>query len=186
MSYADYVEKSRCRHESLAAIEIEPTEQITWKKRNVYRLVTVRQTPPALIEWQKLFYPSVAEASGHPFLKVRLDSDCKPRRSAEFLRFTWYPTWHGRIRGRQPNLSWPFSRVSMNPRALPPLRLQIGSAIRGHPDRPGIPSGLKTLSGVARRRFLLRHRAGRHLRSEPQNRCAPDRPDLSRRVLRAL
>jgi hypothetical protein len=55
MTHADHVEKSRCRHESLAAIEIEPTEQITWKKRKVYRLVTVRQTPPVLIEWQKLF-----------------------------------------------------------------------------------------------------------------------------------
>jgi hypothetical protein len=110
-------------------IKIESAEQITGKKREVHGLVAVRQTPPALIQRQELFEAFVVEPTGYFFLKVRPDSDCKPRRSAEFLRFIYCPTLHACIQRRQPSLWLVLSRVSMNPRRLPPLRLRIGSAI---------------------------------------------------------
>jgi len=55
VSDADDVEKSYSGQERQAVIKIESTEQITRKKRQVHRLVAIRQTPPTLIERQELF-----------------------------------------------------------------------------------------------------------------------------------
>jgi hypothetical protein len=55
VSDADDVEKSYCGQERQAVLKIESAEQITRKKREVHRLVAVRQTPPTLIQRQELF-----------------------------------------------------------------------------------------------------------------------------------
>jgi hypothetical protein len=54
VSYADDVEKSHRGQERQAVIKIKSAEQIPGKKREVHRLVAVRQTPPALIQRQEL------------------------------------------------------------------------------------------------------------------------------------
>jgi len=54
VSYTDDVEKSHRGQERQAVIKIESAEQITRKKRQVHRLVAIRQTPPTLIERQEL------------------------------------------------------------------------------------------------------------------------------------
>jgi len=55
VSHADDVEKSYSGQERQAVIKIKSAEQITRKKRQVHRLVAIRQTPPTLIERQELF-----------------------------------------------------------------------------------------------------------------------------------